>query len=378
MQHHHFDIVVVGGGLAGLSTSILAADAGYKVALFEKHSYPFHRVCGEYISMESHDFMRRLGFPFGVLQLPRINKLQVSDPAGRTYPFDLPLGGFGISRYLLDDLLYKIAVNKGVTVYTAAKVTDVQFSNDHHTVVATTGNVTASIVTGSYGKRSNIDISRKRNFILQKPGKLNNYIGVKYHVRYPQPEATIALHNFYNGYCGISAIEADTCCLCYLTTAGNLEKNDNSIERMQEQVLFKNPQLKKILTTATFLYDKPITISQISFEKKTQVEDHMLMTGDAAGMITPLCGNGMSMAMHSAQLAFTQMDQFLKDKITREMMELQYTNAWNKAFQQRLSTGRLVQRFFGNELSTAVFLKAMKVLPPLSRKIIRMTHGDSF
>jgi hypothetical protein len=50
------------------------------------------------------------------------------------------------------------------------------------------------------------------------------------------------------------------------------------------------------ISTAEFINTVPYTISQISFEKKTRIEKHMLMLGDAAGMITPLCGNGMSMA----------------------------------------------------------------------------------
>ena len=57
------DLAVIGGGLAGLSLSIQLARAGYRVALYEKENYPFHRVCGEYISMESWPFLKELGIP---------------------------------------------------------------------------------------------------------------------------------------------------------------------------------------------------------------------------------------------------------------------------------------------------------------------------
>ena len=57
-----YDIAIVGGGLAGLSLSILLARKGFRICLFEKESYPFHKVCGEYISMESWDFLVGLGF----------------------------------------------------------------------------------------------------------------------------------------------------------------------------------------------------------------------------------------------------------------------------------------------------------------------------
>ena len=84
---------------------------------------------------------------------------------------------------------------------------------------------------------------------------------------------------------------------------------------MEERVLMKNPFLKNIFSNAEFLYESPLTISRISFNKKSQVENHVLMIGDAAGMITPLCGNGMSMALHGSKLAFEEINFFLKNKI---------------------------------------------------------------
>ena len=46
-----FDAVIVGGGLAGLSLAIQLAEANRSVVVIEKKRYPFHRVCGEYVSM---------------------------------------------------------------------------------------------------------------------------------------------------------------------------------------------------------------------------------------------------------------------------------------------------------------------------------------
>jgi len=291
-----FDIAVIGGGLAGLSIAILAADAGYSVALFEKEQYPFHKVCCEYISFESYNFLTRLGLPLKQLDLPVIKKLQVSDVKGNVYSFPLDLGGFGISRYTIDEALYRLALQRAVSVFTNEKVNEAFFEKDQHIIQTSNRIIPAKVVAGAYGKRSNLDVKWKRSFADKKVNKLNNYIGVKYHIRCNFSKEKIALHNFKNGYCGISAIEKNKYCLCYLTNADNLGANNNSIKQMQENVLYKNPILKKIFTESEFLYDSPLTISQISFEQKTQEENHILMLGDAAGMIAPLCGNGMSMA----------------------------------------------------------------------------------
>jgi flavin-dependent dehydrogenase len=111
-----YDVAIIGGGLAGLSLAVQCAGAGYKTILFEKEVYPFHKVCGEYISNESVPFLQRLGVPLQLFYLPQIKTLHLSDMSGRLYRFPLHSGGFGISRYTLDDLLYRTALDKGTVV----------------------------------------------------------------------------------------------------------------------------------------------------------------------------------------------------------------------------------------------------------------------
>lgn len=147
---------------------------------------------------------------------------------------------------------------------------------------------------------------------------------------------------------------------------------------MEQNVLYKNPILKKIFSESSFLFPAPVTISQISFDKKMQVENHVLMLGDAAGMITPLCGNGMSMALHSAKIAFENIQSFLDKKISRDEMEKQYVHQWQRQFASRLSTGRFIQKLFGRELITNLFIKIIKYFPFIIRKMIRQTHGKQF
>ena len=373
-----FDVAIVGGGLAGLSVSILLAKTGYKVALFEKEKYPFHKVCGEYISMESWKFIESLGFDLSNAKLPLIKNLIVSSPDGHFIQSKLGLGGFGISRYFLDNELKTIAINNQVTLFEETKVNEVTFQNKLFTIKYTGGETTASLVAGSFGKRSNLDVKWKRDFINKKPGKLNNYVGVKYHVKYQFPNDTIALHNFKNGYCGISKVEDNKYCLCYLTSAKNLKDHHNSIKEMEINILYQNPFLKTIFSESHFLFKEPVTISQISFDKKNQIENHILMVGDAAGMITPLCGNGMSMAFHSAKIAFNNMDAFLKRNISREVMEKQYAREWQKVFENRLRNGRIIQKLFSKTLLTNVFIRIIKYFPFIIKRMIKATHGKEF
>src|SRR5437867_3393495 len=124
-----YDVAVVGGGLAGLATAIQCARAGFSVILFEKQSYPFHRVCGEYISEESRPFLQSLGLPFETIQPPEIRKLLLTSVKGSELLVPLVPGGFGVSRYMLDSKLAELAVSSGVQVMQNTKVIDVHFAD---------------------------------------------------------------------------------------------------------------------------------------------------------------------------------------------------------------------------------------------------------
>lgn len=376
---NQYDAAIVGGGLAGLALSIQLARAGYSVALFEKETYPFHKVCGEYISLESWNFLEELGLPLSDWSLPVIRRLLISAPNGESIEQELPLGGFGISRYKIDAALAGIARASGVALYEAVKVTDIAFERSLFHIQTSTGSTwQTKIVCGAFGKRSNLDIKWKRAFTRKKSTKLNNYVAVKYHVRTAFPADLIGLHNFKDGYCGISKIEEDRYCLCYMTTAENLQVNGNSIPLMEKNILQKNPFLEKIFTSVENLYEQPLTISQISFEKKSQVEDHILFLGDAAGMAPPLSGNGMSMALHGSKIAFRCIESFLQEHTARHEMEQEYTDQWNRQFGRRLWVGRQLQRWFGSESRTNFLIHYLQPFPKLVSFLIRQTHGEPF
>jgi flavin-dependent dehydrogenase len=368
-----YDVAIVGGGLAGLSLSILLTRKGYRVCLFEKEIYPFHKVCGEYISMESWDFLVGLGLPLNDWGLPKIQQLIVTAPNGESIRESLPLGGFGISRYKLDAALAAIAKKENVDLFENIKVNNIHFDNELHQIETSKGLFFSSVACACYGKKANLDVKWKRSF-LKHHGE--NYVGVKYHVRVQLPDTQIALHNFPGGYCGISKIEDGRFCLCYLTNSNNLKKSGQSISIMEEKILKTNPVLRKLLDEANFLFEDPVTIAQISFAKKSQTENHVLCVGDAAGMITPLCGNGMSMALHASKIAAESISSFMLNQITRDEMEKRYQKNWNHQFSSRLRTGRIIQRFFGNPFWSAWLIRIVKPFPFLVRALIRQTHGE--
>jgi flavin-dependent dehydrogenase len=169
--------------------------------------------------------------------------------------------------------------------------------------------------------------------------------------------------------------------MCYLAHRDDLRKYGN-LPELEKNIICKNPYLKRLFDTAEFLLDKPEVINEISFEKKQPVENHILMSGDTAGMIAPLCGNGMTMAIHSAKilsdtiLKYYKPDNFNPQK--RAAIEKDYNQQWETNFARRLWVGRQLQKIFGGNTMTDLSLRLLKATPPLANFLIGKTHGQPF
>ncbi len=375
-----YQVAIIGGGLGGLTLAIQLAKQSISVIVFEKKIYPFHKVCGEYISLESKDYLERCGINFSKWDIPIITELLVSAPNGKTVQQQLPLGGFGISRYTLDNELKQLAQQANVEVLEDTTVNQVNYDEASSTfsIESSNGNYTSQLCFGSFGKRSNLDVKFNRPFIQKKPNALNNFIGVKYHILTSLGIPNqIQLHNFKDGYCGFSKIENDTYCLCYLTTAANL-KQQGSIALLEKNILQQNKHLKAIFESATVLYKEPLTISNIDFSKKELVSNGVIFLGDAGGMITPLCGNGMSMAMHAAHHLSQSIPNYFNNKLSLNSLIQQYQSFWKQHFSKRLWFGRQLQRAFGRKFITNLIIHFFRYNKKLLLLLIRQTHGNSF
>jgi menaquinone-9 beta-reductase len=372
------EIIIIGGGLSGLVSAILLKRAGYAVVLYEKKEYPFQRVCGEYISNEVKPFLEKNKLFPAVFNPSCISKFLLSSINGKCIELDLDYGAFGISRYNFDNFLYKIALEEGVEIFTKVQVECVDFKENYFEVNLASGEVNyASLVIGAYGKRSKLDKVLKRGFIQKR----SPYLGVKYHIRTSFDKETVAIHNFKNGYCGLVKIEEDLYNLCYLSSAKNLA-NCKSIPSMEKEILMKNPFLKDIWESSEFVDEKPEVINEISFETKSPIENHILMAGDSAGMITPLCGNGMAMAIRSASLLSNSVIEHFQpnrfDLGRRKMLEQDYIGKWKNEFENRLRIGRSIQKLYGKSFSSDLLVSFSRLIPSLATFLVSKTHGKYF
>lgn len=366
-------IIIVGGGLAGLTSAILLQQGGFEVTLFEKKRYPFNRVCGEYISNEALPFLQSLDFNLSDLGPSKINRLSVTTQRGKVLDAGLPLGGFGLSRYKLDKVLFEHAEKLGV-VFLFEKVNDIRFRETFFEITSENGIHYSALAIAAHGKRSNLDQKLKRSFFYNR----SPFMAVKYHILTDLPNSLIRLDNFNGGYSGVCKIEDQKFNLCYLSKTGNLKKY-HGIPEMEEHVLHKNPFLKHLFRNSDFITEKPEVINEISFEPKSLIEDHLLFCGDSAGMITPLCGNGMAIAIHSAKILSESIIEHSKGHdLDRAGLEREYFRKWSREFSWRLRSGRIIQHLFGSPIVSEVAVAILNNLPSVNRMIVKKTHGKVF
>lgn len=89
------DVIIIGGGLAGLTAAIDLSRYGYDIVLFETNSYPRHKVCREYISNEVYAYLKNLGIDLLAAGAVAITDFEISTVNGCKTATKLPLGGMG-------------------------------------------------------------------------------------------------------------------------------------------------------------------------------------------------------------------------------------------------------------------------------------------
>ena len=368
----NYDVIIVGGGLAGLTAAIHLSKENHSVLVIEKKAYPHHKVCGEYVSNEIVPYLKTLGISLSQKEAVQINTLQLSTANGRSVKTKLPLGGVGISRYAFDYQLYCRGVSLGVS-FLFESVNSIKFQNTIFEVVTSKNQTnTSNVVIGAYGKRSNLDKQLNRDFINQK----SSWLGVKSHYQYDDfPDDLVALHNFKGGYGGLSKTETGAVNFCYLASYDSFQK-EKDISNFTQNIVSNNPFLNSFLEKATPIFKEPLTIAQISFNEKKVITNHIVMCGDTAGLIHPLCGNGMAMAIHSAKLASEGIHKYLtNENYSRSQFEKNYERQWHKAFSQRLWMGRQLQSLLLNEQLSSQAIGMATRSPKLLRRLIKSTHG---
>lgn len=373
MIRFDYQIVVIGGGPAGSSAAIQLANRGFRVLLLEKALMPREKLCGGFLSTEVTAMCRRLG----VLPAMRtadarpVRRLKLTESDGGVFTGNLAGTALSLSRRAFDHLLFQQAGESGAETIDGETVRSVQGRLDSGFRVGTKSScVTAAIVLGAYGRRDVLDRRLSRSSLEHH----SPYVGFKAPYAGPVLEDTIELHTFPGGYCGVVGDENGRVNVCWLAHVDRLKEAGGSPDAMIDRVLSANPHLRSRLhelsRTGEF-----IAVGQLSFRPKDQFASDVCMIGDAAGMIAPLCGDGMGMALRSAEMAVPLIERFLDGDLTPETFRKSYRRAWHREFSVRMIVGRWLNGALTRPVVSRFAVALSRRAPGTARAAIAATRG---
>jgi flavin-dependent dehydrogenase len=343
------DVAIIGAGPAGSVLSALLASRGVRVVVLDRDRFPRDKLCGEFLSYDALPVLEPLGVAAALdaAGAPRIDRCRVVG-ARRTYDFAFPHAARGVSRMFLDDLLLRTAETAGAQRRDGDAVTSLtRTSPDRWQLAVGDAALSASVVVGAWGRWGRFDQQLHRSFVDVKDrnfGFKRHYVPAPALSGSPQPATSpsIDLYAFRRGYLGVNAVEGGITNICGLVHASRLAGHKGRWDAFVEAIRAEEPVLEELYARYEPAQEQFLSSDPVIFRARSAVEEGVFMVGDASGVIDPLTGNGMAMAIQSALLAAPLLLRLLHNPAGRTAVENEYRRAHHRFFAPRIRWSRAV------------------------------------
>lgn len=333
------DVAVIGAGPAGSTLAALLASRGVSVALIDRDVFPRDKLCGEFLSYDALPIVDLLGVD--VSDAPQVRHCRVVSRHA-AYEFDLPHSARGVSRMTLDDRLFRAAVRRGATPITET--------------VTSLASIRAKVVAGAWGRWGRFDTQLGRGFVRNRA---HRNFGFKRHYHGPATDV-IELHSFRRGYLGVNSVDGGVVNICGLVHASRLAGHKGRWDAFVETIRAEEPALDALYAAHDPAQEQFLSSEPVIFRARSAVEAGIFMVGDASGVIDPLTGNGMAMAMQSALLAAPLIVRLLQSAADRPRIEREYRERHRAMFASRIRWSRTVARLLSNPALLDLALRTVR------------------
>jgi flavin-dependent dehydrogenase len=268
------DVVVAGGGPAGLAAAIAASSAGFHVVLMDCQQAPIDKTCGEGLMPDALQALRKLGI---ALQSP---------PSG--YPFrgirfhgsdsevdaSFPLGaGLGMRRPLLHELLVERAIEAGVELRWNTRLPKLE-------------DLRCRWIIGADGQNSQV----RRQAGLDQYRHDEVRYGFRRHYRIAPWTDCMEIYWADGCQMYMTPVSAEEVCVVLIS-------RDSKLRFAQAASRF--PKLIERLDGAALVTPERGAVTA-SRRLKHLASGRVVLTGDASGSVDAITGEGMCMAFQQA------------------------------------------------------------------------------
>lgn len=378
-----YDVAVVGAGIAGSALATALAQQGWRVIVIERDRLPRHKVCGEFLSPEAQQSLQALGLYAAVQAQQPVPLYGAKLISHKGHFLHVPLPGvaWGLSRFTLDATLATAAVTQGATLRSETVVRSytvtAQGYHLHCRHAAGEETISARALIMACGRQSSHQLPPRPQPSHQKRQRWRRRVGIKIHFQALPMAAQTELYLFPGGYVGINPVEGGAVNLCALLDYSTFAAAGKGVLPAIQAMGRWNPPLGEWLATATPLPATACVVAGVDPGRRPRPWDEVACVGDTAAMIPPLCGDGMAMALRSAEICAGLADDFLRGKRTLTAWQTAYTRHWHHEFDRRLQVGQGVQWALGTPYLGHGLLWLGHLVPPLASYVVRATRGSS-
>lgn len=390
-----FDLAIVGAGPAGSFLAAVAAELGWRILLLEKDRFPRHKVCGEFLSPESQQTLRAAGLYPALAALSPIclHEALLVSTSGHELRIPLPAAAWGISRYVLDWMLAEAAVERNVSLLQQRRVTSISRERRGYRIEVRG----SKLKTGSDGlhtakdnatfKARAVVLASGRNTAnrIKSPDSIGGatsrgrrksaFVGIKVHCRNVSMPKQVELFLFGGGYVGINPVNGGIVNVSLLASYRSFGTTDLTPFGMIDAIRQQNANFDVRMAHAQYVDGSVCSVAPVYTHLPTRPWTSTACVGDVAAMIPPLCGDGMAMALRSAEICAPLVDLYLREKISLAEWEQRYTQQWHREFTSRLWTGRALQSVLNHRWSAELLLWLGNFQPRLAGAVLRATRG---
>jgi flavin-dependent dehydrogenase len=308
------DAIVIGAGPAGSMAAVLLARAGWGVRLIEQSRFPRDKVCGECLSALGRSVLRRHRLESALLDREAIELTHVElFSAKASVRLDLPEPMLGISRATLDQHLLDAAKNGGATILQPWRVESIE-----PTVLAR--NLQDNRVDDL--DADYILLADGRGALMGNKPLPTGDLGIKTHfVNLGATSNTITLYATDDCYGGVAPINGDRWNAAFSVRSERVKSASGDIDRVFAELKRSNPTMQNHFRNAKRVIDwiaSPLPRYLPGNAPMTRI----IPIGNSAAAIEPIGGEGMGLALRSAELAVTAILSGTLDRLPAEYAAL--------------------------------------------------------
>lgn len=382
------DIAIIGGGPAGSTLGALAAERGWRVAVFEKENHPRFHI-GESLLPMNLSIYERLGVldrveALGVFK-PGVDFMDAThDSPRRVIRFENALKprwphAYQVRRSEFDKMLFENAAEKGALTFTGVRVCDAEFPDDADPVL------TIQVGGGEHrvAARFVVDASGRDNFLGKKfklqrrnlqHGTAALFAHFKNVLRNEGEEAgNISIYWFDEGWIWMIPLTRDVMSVGAVCNPDYLRRRDRDPAAFLMKTLERNPHAVGRMKNAE-LHGHVTATGNYSYRCTRMDGPRWLMIGDAYAFVDPVFSSGVYLGTHSATAALPALEAELSGQRAR-------ARRLRRRYRRRIKRG--IREFswviyrFPSPVMRQLFLWPKPVLK-LEEAVISLLAGDVF